>query len=78
MPRNSARHCLAEGNTMFEVIAWYTEDSKRVIASGLREFDTAINYANSEFARNRDAIVSVLTPNGFVKYEISEFGIQYT
>jgi len=62
---------------MYDVIAWYSENSQRVVASGLRDRDCAINYANCEFERNRDAIVSVMMPNGFTKYEISEFGVQY-
>jgi hypothetical protein len=60
---------------MFDVIAWYSENSQRVVASGLRDRECAINYANSEFERNRGAIVSVITPNGFTKYEVSEFGV---
>lgn len=63
---------------MYDVVAWYHENSQRVIASGLRDLDCAINYADSEFNRNRGAIVSVhTTPNGFIKYEVSEFGAQY-
>jgi hypothetical protein len=61
----------------YDVIAWYNENSQRVIARGLRDIACAINYADDEFARNRGAIVSVITPNGFTKYEISEFGVQY-
>jgi hypothetical protein len=62
---------------MYDVISWYDENRQRVVASALRDCDCAINYANSEFARNRGAIVSVVTPNGFMKYEISEFGAHY-
>lgn len=62
---------------MYEVIAWYHENAQRVVASGLRELSVAINYADTEFGRNPDAIVNVVTPNGFMKYEISEFGVLY-
>ena len=60
---------------MYDVVAWYHENTQRVVVSGLRELSVAINYADAEFGRNRDAIVSVVTPNGFMKYEISEFGV---
>ena len=60
---------------MYEVISWYNENTQRVVVSGLRELSVAINHANTEFNHNRDAIVSVVTSNGFMKYEISEFGV---
>jgi hypothetical protein len=62
---------------MYDVISWYDDNRQKILAIGVKDIDCAINYANYEFNRNRDAIVSVLTPNGFTKYEISEFGTQY-
>jgi hypothetical protein len=62
---------------MYEVIAWYDENRQETVASGLRDLNCAIGYADSAYDRNRDSIVSVITPNGFTKYEVSEFGVQY-
>ena len=63
---------------MFDVVAWHDENRQEIVASGLRDLNCAIGYADSAYNRNREAIVSVITPNGFTKYEVSDFGIQYS